>query len=302
MRTSIFIFIILTILLSPTPGLSQAGQSGLTFLKLGVGGRALGMGEAYTAVTTDLSGLYYNPAGVAFLSSSNLMLMHKEWFQDVKTEYIAGQTILSHIAVGLSINSTSVDNIQIREIPGPAEGTFDSRNAAIGVTAAYLLDSSFSLGLTAKYLYERILIDEAGGFGLDFGSVYKTPWDLSIGISASNLGSISELQNQSSTLPTIYRCGLAYAAPFAQLSGSITVASDIVLFSQDKKTHIHMGAEYLYDNSFSVRAGYQTGYEARSFTTGVGFHYSSLQIDYAFIPMQYDLGSTHTFSLCIEFQ
>ena len=280
----------------------QAGQSGLTFLKLGVGGRALGMGEASTAVTSDLSGLYYNPAAIAFLSSSNLMLMHKEWFQDVKTEYLAGQTFFSHVAVGLSINMTSVDDIQIREVPGPAEGTFDSRNAAIGLSTAYRLDSSLSIGFTAKYLYEKILINESNGFGLDFGGVYRTPWNLSLGLSASNIGSISELDVESSTLPTIYRCGLAYVAPIDQISGSVTLAGDLVQFSQDKKTHLHLGAEYLYGTSFSIRAGYQTGYEARSFTTGVGFHFNTFQIDYAFIPTQYDLGSTHTFSLSIAIQ
>jgi hypothetical protein len=302
MKKSYFIFILIISLFSHSTGLGQAGQSGLTFLKLGVGGRALGMGEAYTAVAADPSAIYYNPAGVAFLSSSNIMLMHKEWFQDVKTEYLAGQTVLSHVVVGLSINETSVNDIQIRENPGPALGTFDARNAAVGLTAAYAFDSSFSIGLTGKYLYEKILVDEANGFAIDIGSVYKTPWNLSIGVSASNLGSMSELQTESSSLPTIYRGGLSYATALPQLSGSITLASDIVVFSQDKISHVHLGAEYMYGSTFAIRAGYQTGYEARSFTTGIGFHYNAFQVDYAFIPTQYDLGSTHTFSLCIEFQ
>jgi len=52
-----------------TTGIGQVGQTGLAFLKLGVGGRALGMGEAYSAVATDPSGMYYNPASLALASS-----------------------------------------------------------------------------------------------------------------------------------------------------------------------------------------------------------------------------------------
>ena len=44
---------------------SQAGETGLSFLKLGVGGRALGMGEAYSAVAADPTAMYYNPAAMS---------------------------------------------------------------------------------------------------------------------------------------------------------------------------------------------------------------------------------------------
>ncbi len=290
-----------SILVSCSCLFSQPGQSGLTFLKLGVGGRALGMGEAYTAVAGDPSAMYYNPAGIAFNQSSSLMLMHKAWIQGVSTEYISAQTKISHLGFGVSVNATSVDDIQLREIPGPPIGTFSAKNAAIGLSAAYAIDSAWSLGLTGKFLYEKILIDEASGFGLDLGSVYRTPWDISVGFSLSNLGSVNELQEQSSTLPTIYRGGVAYSRSVPSLTGDILVAGDIVVFAKDNTTHFHFGGEYIYNQTFAIRAGYQTGYEARSVTTGVGIHYDVLQIDYAFIPTQYDLGTTHTFSLSVQF-
>ena len=279
---------------------AQPGSSGLTFLKLGVGARALAMGEAATA-TGDPEAGFYNPAALAFAAVPEIMLMHKQWFQDVTTEYLAAQAILGGIHLGVSVNSTSVANIELREIPGPAVGTFDARNAAIGLTAAYRVDTSFAVGITGKFLYEKILVDEASGTGFDLGVAYTTPWNLRLGASAENLGSMNALRDESSLLPTIFRAGAAYAMDAPTLSGMVTVAADIVRFSRDGTSHLHLGGEYLYNSSLAIRAGYQGGYETRSFTTGIGLHYSILQLDYAFVPTQYDLGSAHTFSLSIQF-
>ena len=40
----------------------KTGTAALQFLKLGVDARAIGMAEAYTAVTDDISSTYWNPA------------------------------------------------------------------------------------------------------------------------------------------------------------------------------------------------------------------------------------------------
>src|SRR5437588_542649 len=130
-----------------TPGIGQIGQTGLAFLKLGIGGRALGMGEAYSAIATDPSGMYYNPASLALASSPQLLLMHKEWIQDVKTEFIGATITLGKAALGVSVNSTGINNIEIREGPGPTQRSFDSHNAAIGISGAYRFDSCFSIGV-----------------------------------------------------------------------------------------------------------------------------------------------------------
>ncbi len=40
----------------------EAGTAGALFLRTGLGARAAGMGEAFTAVAVDASSIYWNPA------------------------------------------------------------------------------------------------------------------------------------------------------------------------------------------------------------------------------------------------
>lgn len=282
-------------------GSGQAGQTGLAFLKLGVGARSIGMGEAYSAIASDPSAMYYNPAALSLDHSPQLLLMHKEWIQDTRTEYMAAKTVMSKLTLGLSLNSTSVNNIEIRDHPGPSQGTFDSHNAAVGISGAYMVDSCLSIGATGKFLYEKILVNEASGFGLDLGGWYQTPWNIQLGLAVSNLGSVNELDQEASKIPTIIRAGGAYVAGIESIDGTFTLASDIVSYTGESTTHLHAGAEVNYRQALSLRVGYMTGYESRSYTAGVGFRYSQFQLDYAFAPTKYDLGSTHTFSLMIEF-
>jgi hypothetical protein len=283
-------------------GYGQVGQTGLAFLKLGVGGRSLGMGEAYSAIASDPSAMYYNPASLNLTGSSQILLMHKEWIQDTRIEYLGAKTVLNKLALGVSINSTSINNIDIREVPGPSEGTFDAHNAAIGLSGAYRIDSCLSIGATAKYLYEKILVNEASGFAVDLGGWYQTPWSIRLALAISNVGSVNELDNEKTKVPTMIRAGGAYVTGLESIDGALTVATDLVTITGENTTHVHAGAELNYRRAISLRAGYLTGYDARSVTMGVGFTYSQFQLDYAFAPTKYDLGQSHTFSLLIEFE
>ena len=297
---TIIVFIVLSFLICQL-SFAQVGSTGLAFLKLGVGGRAVGMGEAYTAIAADPAATHYNPAALSLTSSPQILLMHKEWIQDTKTEFIAAKTNIRKIALGIGVNATSVNNIEIRTTPGLAQGTFSARNVAIGISASYQINPSLSVGVTGKYLHEKILIDEASGLAFDFGGLYTTPWDVRIGVAVNNLGSMNELRNEASKLPTIIRVGGAYESKIEAFDGSLIGAADIVSITGENKTHLHLGAELDYKHSFAARVGYQTGYDSKNFSAGIGVRYGMFSVDYAFVPFRNDLESTHTFSLGIDF-
>jgi len=64
--------------LIPVLGSQRAGTAMGQFLKIGVGGRAASMGEAFVAVANDASALYWNPAGITQLEKkASHFLTHK---------------------------------------------------------------------------------------------------------------------------------------------------------------------------------------------------------------------------------
>ncbi len=279
--------------------LPQTGQSGMSFLKLGIGSRAIAMGEAFALDESNPSGMHYNPATLGLSDKTQIMLMHRQWLQDTRSQFLSVVIPMDKFRFGLSFNSTSVGEIPIRTVPGPSQGAFTSRNLAIGLSTVYCFDN-FNVGLTGKFLYEKILVDEASGQAFDFGVVYKTPFDFNVAFSTTHIGSMNPLRNESTTLPTTLRFSATKSQTIQSLNSTITGTTDLVRILPEKKNHLNIGAEFEYDNTFALRLGFQTGYNARFLSTGLGFKYNIFIVDYAFVPSRNDFGAVHTFSITIN--
>ncbi|HXS81942.1 MAG TPA: UPF0164 family protein, partial [Methylomirabilota bacterium] len=69
-------------------GGQRAGTSSATFLRIGVGARAVGMGETFVAVANDPSAIYWNPAGLASLQRRELAISHVQWPADIAYDHV----------------------------------------------------------------------------------------------------------------------------------------------------------------------------------------------------------------------
>ncbi len=294
------------LLISFQEACGEAGKSGLSFLKLGASARGIAMGDAMSANVSGAAATYYNPAGLlnsyADDSRTQIMLMHKEWIQDTRTEYVAISFWLGdNNALGFFLNSTTIAEIEIRTRPGTPEGTFTARNFSIGISYGHAIDENLRLGLTGKFLYEKIFIDEASGIAFDLGLQYTTPVEnLSVGASLSNLGSINELRTESSKLPAFLRIGPAYSLDFESINSKLIMAADLLHSFPDNLSHMNLGGELFFNKTFAARVGFQIGSEGRGFSTGIGVHYGILALDYAYSPLSFDLGNSHTIALVLN--
>ncbi len=295
-------FIAIFLLISSVQITSQvAGNTGLSFLKFGFGARNSAMGDVGNSISDDLTALHYNPARLVLTEYNEMMFVHNSWIQDVSSEMFGIKTIIFDLPVAVGFNVTNISDIEIRQIPGEPISKFDANYFYGSLSSAYKVDNNFSLGITIKYLYEGLLNDESTGFGIDMGANYFLPVKgLTVSAVVRNLGSMNKLRNESTKLPSEIRIGPAYSFNIIDYKLEIVIAGEYQKYF-DADDHLNFGAEIFYDRLIAFRGGYQTNYESRDFTAGIGLMWGNLKFDYSYIPFSLGIGSANLFSVGFRF-
>src|SRR6185503_6293070 len=83
---------------------SGAGTTAADVLNVGVGARAIGMGEAYVAQADDVSSLYWNPGGLALMQERQASFMYNSMYQDMSYSNAAVGIPLENGAIGGSLS------------------------------------------------------------------------------------------------------------------------------------------------------------------------------------------------------
>ncbi len=169
----------------------NVGTSAANFLKIGVGSRAEGMGGAYTAQVEDPSALYWNPAGIAHLTSPQVQFSYFNWVADIKHSYLAAVFPAGRIGnFGLSLVYFDMGEMtKTTEYSTGGEGTFTASDFAIGVGYGTKISDRFAVGIQAKIIKETISFSSATAFAIDAGSQYITNfYGLRIGMAVTNFG------------------------------------------------------------------------------------------------------------------
>ncbi len=284
------------IALLPVIAYSQGISTGSSYLRFPLTARSASLGETLVAEPRSIGSAGINPANLFRTTGGEILLTHTSWGQDVQTEYFSAGYAMSFGTVGVSLLSSSIPNIEIRDNPGQALGTFSARSAYLQASYATSIDSTVRIGVSGKFLYDKLYVEESSGYAFDVGILYESPIPgLLAGLSASNVGNMGQFVNQRSDLPVQVRMGIAYR--FAVEQFDVLVASQFTREGQQLNNSAHLGLELNYRQMLALRIGYQTGYEARSLSAGFGLQYEWIKIDYAYIPFLYDLGNAHLFTL-----
>lgn len=303
--------------LFPTLGGQRAGISTLQFLKIGVGGRAAAMGDAFIAVADDASSLYWNPAGLVFAKQNEVMFSHNQWIADISQEFIGGFFKFSaNDAVGVSLTALHMEDMKVTNEVNPF-GTgqyFSFGDVAITVTYSRKMTDQFSFGGSIRYVEETLDKLKMRGVMIDLGTMYWTGLGTTrFAVAITNFGNelapdgevklwgdrtVSEWQSFSP--PTMFRIGFAFE-PWQNDRNRIT-ASIQLNHPNDNSENVSIGAEYSYNEILNLRGGYKINADEQSFSAGAGVRLplgiANVSVDYAFAQFS-RLGATHRFSIIL---
>jgi len=304
------LLLIITLILASMPAAAQntdihenAGTRAMTFLKIGIGAKAMGMGESHVAATDDLYASYWNPAGLARIQQPQLALMHNEWFAGINHQFIGFALPVGDIGtVGASANYLSFGELQGRDRDGNETTIFRPYDLALIVSYANAVTSNLAFGANAKFLREQIADESGTGIAFDFGGLYTFPeLPLALGFNAQHVGPRVRFVEEAFGLPFTFRFGAAYQ-PW---SDAFMLTADVVRPSDNDIT-TGVGAAYTIANILQLRTGYKYKLGGNDLggtsglTGGFGLTLRRFQIDYALVPFGV-LGLTHRFSLVANF-
>ncbi len=275
----------------------RVGTTTANFLEIGFGSAGVAMGDAYVAMARDVSSIYWNPAGLAFMEKSEAQFMLQPWIVDINTSFAAAGIVVPQVGtIALGLTFTDYGEMDVNTVSHP-EGTgetFSAGDFALSLAYGRAITNWFGFGAAFKYVQSNIWHMNASALAVDLGVSINTAFfsptgnredGMRIAMSISNYGtrmkfdgidllqSIDIRPNEDGNygdvpgqyspneweLPLIFRLGVALNV-FRTENQRLILASD-ALHPNNNAESVNLGGEYQYFNptigKFILRAGYK---------------------------------------------
>ncbi|MFC1619474.1 PorV/PorQ family protein [Candidatus Neomarinimicrobiota bacterium] len=279
---------------SPT----RVGTTVADFLELGFDPKGIAMGDASVSTVNDLSAIYWNPAGLAFMARNEVFFAYQPWIVDTKAYMVAGGFVtpsygtFAASAMGLNYGEMEVTTVDLQEGTGEV---FSPADLAVNISYGRRVANWFGFGATVKYISSSIHHSNAQSVAADLGVIINTGFlaptgsnadGLKIGMSISNYGTRMryrgldllrsydespdeagnykdvrvEYVTESWELPLIFRIGLSMN-PIISTMHRLTIAVD-ALHPNNNSESVNIGATYAFTlpgaAKFFLRGGYRS--------------------------------------------
>lgn len=278
------------------------GTTGANYLKIGLGAKATALAENFTALADDTSAAYWNPAGLTAAQGTQIDYMQINWIAGISSKTMSGVYPLSetdYLGGYLFMLETPTDKETVYDVDNANSyretgDKFSSGINVLDVAYSKLISAKLSVGLGLKVIDETLAGEKSVGYAADLGFIYKELFpSLSLGASLQNI-TISKLHDDEE-LPMTIALGASYQKMLLQRK--LNLVSDLK-FPNDNELRYGIGAEYWLADVLAARVGYNNFHKL---TFGVGLQISSLSADYAYMPLNDDLGVAHRISVGYRF-
>ncbi len=266
------------------------GTTADEFLLLPPSARGTALGGGFAALATDVSAVYYNPAGLAQMDHAGLMASTMNYVASTKYAWAAAAFPFSGgaRAIGVSVANFGFSNQPVYTVEDPTGSTgqvYSVSETEVGLTYSQQFSDRFSAGITAKLINDQLGLTTGNAFAVDLGTsfhasiagrpirasfvVQNLGTDISQSGNALNViynrpppsgqqdvpqePATAQLSTKAWPLPVMFRVGVAYDV-FQATAGRLTVLGE---FTQPNNSlpGFNFGGEYRVDLSstgFSV--------------------------------------------------
>ena len=274
---------------------------GAAFLLIAVGARSTALGQAGIADARSAESAFWNPAGLALISSSEIAVHHAATFASNNT--VLSGYLASSVAGVVGLAAYLVDYGSQEIIPGPQQnptGRISPRNVELVASYATSLSRMITFGVNYKLIQLRNdCSGDCGAFrsivgtthGVDLGLQYgpETLDGLRLGLAVRHAGFDLQLENagQADPLPTRLAAGADYRVPLPQAPGSTPAFARLLVAVENPccarlAPDLRLGAELGYGDLVRVRGGYAfLRSESSGPSLGAGVQFDRLVVDFA---------------------
>lgn len=273
---------------------SGSGTTSADFLNLGVGPRAIAMGDAQVGLADDVYSTYSNPAGLSTLRTQEAAFVQTQYVQNISEEYLAYARPHTRFgAFGASFTYLGYGSLQGYDGSGQPTGSVGASDMDVGLSYSHdlFLDERYgtelSAGVTGKWIQERLATVRATSYAGDLGLIFVPGikwgefWNgWKAGVDLRNVGRSITFDQESFALPRALSAGLSYTGNWRD--ESITLAVD-GRQPNDGARSLGVGLEIWTLRAFVLRGGYTTeGDLGNGLRIGAGVRFKTIQVDYAF--------------------
>ncbi|MEO6693981.1 MAG: PorV/PorQ family protein [Ignavibacteria bacterium] len=255
------------------------GTNAADELLIPVGSIGTSLGGSNMASITGIESMYWNPAGLSKINSNTgeAMFSYMNYIADINMQYFGTVVRIGNLGnLGLSIRSLDFGSEELVTTISSPEGTgekFTPTYIVGNLSFARAMTDKIYFGSTVKLISESIADVSATSFAFDVGLQYIAGSSgIKFGIALKNLGPrikfdgpgldrsytengttvIRRITLQEFELPTNLEIGLTYNANLGNQNNiNMSTSFQSSSYSSDE---YKFGLEYIYNNSFFIRA------------------------------------------------
>lgn len=324
-------------LVAPAPAVAQTtlggqrvGTSSGDFLKIGMGAKAVGLGESFIAIADDPSALYWNPAGIVQAEGRQVHFSHTAWFADVNIEYAAYVMPVPRLAggvAGIQAAGLWTELDETTELSPDGTGrSFTYSDFVLGVGYARYFTDKFAFGANLKLFREDLGSEVGGGvvttWLADVGTIYHVGIrEMTFAVVITNFGpdldpadgydrisrtggapTVQETEFIGFAPPTAFKIGLS--SRLYETEGLRGIGSIEMNRPGDNEETLKLGTEVLVRERLALRIGYDTNADELKLSGGAGLRVGrgarTGAVDYAFTHSE-NFGRIDRISLSVGF-